>query len=171
MFELRNSGENRRKISEIFFENFPREYKDLILVKKKFKIISCLCTFKLLGLDRLQMYTACASMPIRNQRPNSWTKSRQKYQEFSSLLFTVTYPALPWDFHVFKLTQPLTVSTVNCTLWGGKEENLIENHTPFPMVQDILTETEILRTLKIIPRNLNKIEFGSRKMGAGVFFS
>jgi hypothetical protein len=35
MFELRNSGENRRKRSEIFFENLPREYKDLILVKKK----------------------------------------------------------------------------------------------------------------------------------------
>ncbi len=34
MFELRNSGENRRKRSEIFFENLPREYKDLILVKK-----------------------------------------------------------------------------------------------------------------------------------------
>jgi hypothetical protein len=49
MFELRNSGENRRKRSEIFFENLPREYKDLILVKKKFKIISCLCTFKKRG--------------------------------------------------------------------------------------------------------------------------
>jgi hypothetical protein len=46
MFELRNSGENRRKRSDIFFENLPREYKDLILVQKKFKIISCLCTFK-----------------------------------------------------------------------------------------------------------------------------
>ncbi len=31
---------------QIFFENLPREYKELILVKKKFKIISCLCTFK-----------------------------------------------------------------------------------------------------------------------------
>ncbi len=38
MFELRNSGENRRKRSEIFFENLPREYKDLILVKKKSKL-------------------------------------------------------------------------------------------------------------------------------------
>jgi hypothetical protein len=46
MFELQYSGENRRKRSEFFFENLPREYKDLILVKKKFKIISCLCTFK-----------------------------------------------------------------------------------------------------------------------------
>jgi hypothetical protein len=30
MFELRNSGENRRKLSVIFFENLPRAYKDLI---------------------------------------------------------------------------------------------------------------------------------------------
>jgi hypothetical protein len=28
----------------------------------------------------------------------------------SSLLFTVTSTALPWDFYFFKLTQPLTVS-------------------------------------------------------------
>jgi hypothetical protein len=30
MFELRNSGESRRIRSEIFFENLPRAYKDLI---------------------------------------------------------------------------------------------------------------------------------------------
>jgi hypothetical protein len=30
MFELLNSGENRRKRSEIFFENLPRAFKDLI---------------------------------------------------------------------------------------------------------------------------------------------
>jgi hypothetical protein len=30
MFELRNSDENRRKRSNKFFENLPREYKDLI---------------------------------------------------------------------------------------------------------------------------------------------
>ncbi len=46
MFEHRNSGENRRKRSEIFFEHLRRAYKDLIQVEKKFKIISCLCTFK-----------------------------------------------------------------------------------------------------------------------------
>ncbi len=28
--KLQNSGENRRKRSEIFFENLPRAYKDLI---------------------------------------------------------------------------------------------------------------------------------------------
>ncbi len=38
MFELRNSGENWRKRSEIFFENLPREYKDFILVKKNSKL-------------------------------------------------------------------------------------------------------------------------------------
>ncbi len=31
-----------------------------------------------------------------------------------------------------KLTQPLTVSRVQL-LYIGKEKNLIENHTPFPM--------------------------------------
>ncbi len=30
MFEHRNSGENRRKRSEIFFKNLRRAYKDLI---------------------------------------------------------------------------------------------------------------------------------------------
>ncbi len=30
MFEHRNSGENRRKRSEIFFENLRKAYKDLI---------------------------------------------------------------------------------------------------------------------------------------------
>ncbi len=30
MFEHRNSGENRRKRNEIFFENLRRAYKDLI---------------------------------------------------------------------------------------------------------------------------------------------
>ena len=30
MFEHQNSGENRRKRSEIFFENLRRAYKDLI---------------------------------------------------------------------------------------------------------------------------------------------
>jgi hypothetical protein len=37
----RKSKEKKR----IFFENLRRAYKDLIKVKKKFKIISCLCTF------------------------------------------------------------------------------------------------------------------------------
>ncbi len=68
MFELRNSGENRRIRSEFFFENLPRIYKDLIQVKKIFKIISCLCTFKYLTNsvhDTLFLYSYC-SCCIRN---------------------------------------------------------------------------------------------------------
>jgi hypothetical protein len=38
MFELRNTGENRRKRNEIFSENLPRAYKDLIYVRKKSKL-------------------------------------------------------------------------------------------------------------------------------------
>ncbi len=45
-------------------------------------------------------------------RPNSWTKSRQKSKEFSSLLFTLTSTALHRDFYFFKLMEPLIVSTV-----------------------------------------------------------
>jgi hypothetical protein len=45
-------------------------------------------------------------------------------------------------FYFFELTQPLTVSSVllYCTLYKRKEENLIENHTFFPMVSEINTE-------------------------------
>ncbi len=38
MFELRNSSENIRKRSHIFFENLPRAYKDLIYIKKNSKL-------------------------------------------------------------------------------------------------------------------------------------
>jgi hypothetical protein len=37
------------------------------------------------------------------------------------------------------------------------EENLIENHTPFPMVEEIHAEDLSLRILRIMPRNLNEI--------------
>jgi hypothetical protein len=38
MFEHQNSGENRRKRSELFFENLQRAFKDLIWVKKNSKL-------------------------------------------------------------------------------------------------------------------------------------
>ncbi len=38
------------------------------------------------------------------------------------------------SIYFFKLTQPLTVSTVQVLYTVKKEENLIENHTPFPLV-------------------------------------
>jgi hypothetical protein len=57
---------------------------------------------------------------------------------------------------LFKLTQPLTVSTVQLLYTanekGGKPDK--KNHTPFHMVH---IETSSLKTLKIIPRNLNEI--------------
>jgi hypothetical protein len=38
MFKHRNSGKNRRKISDFFFENWPSAYKVLICVKKHSKL-------------------------------------------------------------------------------------------------------------------------------------
>jgi hypothetical protein len=38
-----------------------------------------------------------------------------------------------------------------------KGENLIENHTPFPMVYETKKKPQVLRTLKIMPRNLKEI--------------
>ncbi len=53
---------------------------------------------------------------LKDLRPNAWTKSRRKSWEFSSLLFTVTPTALPWDFYFFKLTQPLMYFIMKVTL-------------------------------------------------------
>ncbi len=44
-------------------------------------------------------------------RPNSWTKSRQKSPEFSSLLFTVISTALPWYFYFFNSRNLLCISS------------------------------------------------------------
>ncbi len=77
--------------------------------------------------------------------------------------------SLPWDLYFLKPTQPLTYffkrtqplmyfyskATVHCK--GKKEENLIENHSSFPMVSATHTETSSLRTLKIMPINLKEI--------------
>jgi hypothetical protein len=74
------------------------------------------------------------------------------------LLFTVTSVALPWDFissNSRNLLQFLQLSYR--TLWRRKEENLLENHTHFPMVYEIHTETSSLRALKIMSSNLNEI--------------
>ncbi len=57
-------------------------------------------------------------------------------KEFSSLLFMVTSTALPWDFYFFKLTQPLTVSTVQllCTV---KEKREKPDRKPYPLTYGI----------------------------------
>ncbi len=58
MFELRNSGKNRRKKSETFLEYLPwaMGIYGFDLGKKKLKIISCLCTFK--DIDKCKFYSA-----------------------------------------------------------------------------------------------------------------
>ncbi len=64
----------------------------------------------------------CPHTTKDNVRPNSWTQSRHKSQEFSPLLFTVPSTALPCDFYYLKLTQPLTVSTVQLLYMHCKGE-------------------------------------------------
>ncbi len=75
MFELQNSGENRRKLSEIFFENLPRPYKYLIWVKKKFKNISCLCTFNIWWGGRLCETMVCKRIQYLHSPCNLSTDS------------------------------------------------------------------------------------------------
>jgi hypothetical protein len=55
-----------------------------------------------------------------------------KVLRVSSLLFTVTLTALPWDFYLFKLTQPLTVSTVRY-MWPIKEKGGKPDRKPDPL--------------------------------------
>ncbi len=84
---------------------------------------------------KLQRYILYSYSPY--WRPNSWTKSRQKPLEFSSLLFTVPSTAFPWDLYFFKLMQPLIVSTVHL-LYTIKEKGGKPDRKPY------------LRTLKIV---------------------
>jgi hypothetical protein len=55
-----------------------------------------------------------------------------------------------------ELTQPLTVSTVQL-LYNVKAKGGKPDRKPYLMVEEIYTETLSLRTVKIMPRNLNKI--------------
>jgi hypothetical protein len=54
-------------------------------------------------------------------------------------------------------THATSYSFYIALLYRRKEENLIENHTPFPMVKEIHKETSSLRTLKIMPGSLKEI--------------
>jgi hypothetical protein len=83
-----------------------------------------------------------------------------KSEEFSSLLFKITSPALPWNFYFFKLTQLLAVSSVHyCTLSRRKEENLIENHIPFLPPRN-LKSGELSRLCQEFSKKLYVHEFG-----------
>ncbi len=89
---------------------------------------------------------------------DSWGRILGRNSGKISLLFTVTSTAWPWDFYVFKLTQPLAVSRVQL-LFTVKEKGRKPDRKPYPfhMVYEIHTETSSLRTLKIMPRNGNEI--------------
>jgi len=67
--------------------------------------------------------------------------------------------------YFFKLTQPLIVSTVQlyCTLERRKEENLIENHTPRPMVKKSMQKPQVWELSRSFPETSTKFyvhEFG-----------
>jgi hypothetical protein len=55
-----------------------------------------------------------------------------KVLRFSSLLFTVTFTALPWDLYFFKITQPHIVSTVQL-LYTVKEKGGKPDRKPHPL--------------------------------------
>jgi hypothetical protein len=62
------------------------------------------------------------------QRPNSWTKSRQKSLYFSALLFTVTSAALLW----FLFLQTHATSSNFCK--EERRKTRLKTIPPFPMV-------------------------------------
>ncbi len=70
----------------------------------------------------------------------------------------LTSTAFPWDLYFFKLTQTLTVSTVQL-LYAVKEKGGKPDTKPFllPYGFSIHTETSSLRALTIMPINLNEI--------------
>ncbi len=56
----------------------------------------------------------------------------QNITEAEFLVFTVTSTALPWDFYFAKLTQPLTVFTVQL-LYTSKEKGRKPDRKPYPL--------------------------------------
>ncbi len=55
-----------------------------------------------------------------------------KVLELSSLLFTVISTGFPWDFYFFRITQPLTISSV-LLLYTVKEKGGIPDRIPHPL--------------------------------------
>jgi hypothetical protein len=70
----------------------------------------------------------------------------------------LTSTSLSWDLYFFKLTQPLPVSTVQL-LYTVKEKGGKPDRKPHPLPYGLKshTETSSLRTLMIMPRNLDEI--------------
>ncbi len=110
----------------------------------------------------LVRYLCRASLHLR---PNSWTKSRQKSSEFSSLKFTATSTALPWDFYFFKLTQPLTIFTIQLLYTvqekGGKPDRKL--YPPCPCFKKSIQKPQVWELSRLGPETSTKLyvhEFG-----------
>jgi hypothetical protein len=71
--------------------------------------------------------------------------------EIQTKVFLLAIHSHPYSFALrfLFLQTHATSNSFYCS--GGKEENLIKNHTPFPTVYEIYTEISSLRTLKIMP--------------------
>ncbi len=95
-------------------------------VSRKQRISQRYFPFPILFTSHFRGWKVCV------QRPNSWTNPRQKSWEYSSLLFTVTSPDMPWYLYFFKLTQPLTVFTIQL-LYTVKEEGGKPDRKPYPV--------------------------------------
>ncbi len=80
---------------------------------------------------------------------------RKNSEEFSSLIFQSHLYSFALRF-LFLHTHATSYSFFSALLYTVKEENLIENHNPFPMVEEIHTETSSLNTLNIMLRNLKE---------------
>jgi hypothetical protein len=86
------------------------------------------------------------------QRPNSWTKSRQmSWRVFLLAIHSHLY-SFPLRFFFFKVTQPLTAFTVQL-LYTVKEKG----GKPYPLPYGLRNPYRNLRTLKIMPWNVNEI--------------
>jgi hypothetical protein len=102
---------------------------------------------------------------IMGTYPEVLDEIQTKSYEFSSLLFTVTSSALPWDYYFFKLTQPLTASTVQL-MYTVKLKGEKRDKISYPLSFGLRTHTEnsSLRTeMRLCPETSTQFyvhEFG-----------
>ncbi len=109
------------------------------------------------------------------QRPNSWTNIDKSLKIFP-MLFTVTSTAaLPWDLYVFKLTQPLTVSTVQL-LYTANEKGGKPDRKPYPLPYSFRNpcgEPQVWELSRLCPETSTKMylhEFGFRSRAVELGF-
>ena len=83
---------------------------------------------------------------MQSLRPNSWTKPRQKVlRDFRLAIHSHLYSFALRFLYSRNLLQFLQSSY--CTLYRRKEENLIENHTPFSWFKKSIQKPQQLSRL------------------------